>query len=76
MSEKSNVKNMICSILLTLFSVATWASNDIPSDIGGTIEPPPTASIDNYLVLSIVFCVVFVGYYFYKSNKTYLNDEK
>lgn len=75
MSKKSNAKDKVCGILLTLFSVATWASNDIPN-FGDTIEPPPTAPIDNYIVVSIVICFVFVGYFFYKSNRPALNEKK
>ena len=64
-------------ILLILFlsSVKIWASIE-PEDIIDSGPEPPQSSIDNYLIVSMLICFLFVRYYFYKYNKTYLNNEK
>lgn len=57
-------------LILFLYSIQIWAASDetgIIIDSGP--EPPPAAPIDNYLIYTITICVVFVAYYFYKSNK-------
>ena len=64
MRKKSNAKGMFSSVFLFLFSVAIWASNDVPSDLDNTLDstiepPPPSASIDSFVVLSMVIFVLF-----------------
>lgn len=56
-------------LLLFLFPIPLIASSEIPgySNESGP-EPPPAAPIDNYLIYTITICVVFVAFYFYKSN--------
>jgi hypothetical protein len=64
-------------LLLFFIPYHLIASAEIPgySNESGP-EPPPAAPIDNYLIYTITICVVFLAFYFYKSNKKpFLKDE-
>lgn len=58
------------TLFFVFFTLPLFASSEIPgySNDSGP-EPPPASPIDNYLIYTITLCVVFVAYYFYKSNK-------
>ena len=67
---------IIMCFFLTLTSFPIWASSEIPDFITNEAPEAPSAPIDNYLIVSMLICFVLVGCYFYKCNKTYLNNER
>ena len=76
MNKKKNYKTRILSLVLGLLSAPLWADGIPNGEYNQDIEPPPTSPIDTYVVLALFLTVAFVGYYFYKSNKISLNNEK
>jgi hypothetical protein len=64
-------------LILLLSSVQIFANSEIPdNELYSGPEAPIASPIDIYIVLSMFICFVLVGYYFYKYDKTYLNNEK
>ena len=76
MNKKSIFYYSVFTFFFNFLPVPSFASSALPGYSNETIDPPPTAPIDNYLIYIIVICVVFTAYYFYKSNKkNFLKDE-
>ena len=71
------IKKLIFTIYcLTLFSMPSWASRDLPVDQFNIDPPPPdTAPIDDYLPFAILLMFFMVGYYFNKRTKLLKNNK-
>ena len=68
MNKKSIFYYGVFTLFFNFFSVSSFAQSEIPGYSNDSIDPPPEAPIDNYLIYTITICVVFVAYYFYKFN--------
>ena len=76
MKKRFSFKIIVIRIIISLIALPVWASTEIPGNgIDGAIDQPPTGSIDNYILLMMFICIVFVGYFFHKSYKS-LSQEK
>jgi len=69
-------KSLFTVFCITLFSIPSWASRDLPEDqsIIDPPPPPPTAPIDNYLPFAILIMFLMVAYYFNKRAKFLKNN--
>jgi hypothetical protein len=76
MNKKRIYSYKLFAFLISLTSAPLFASSDIPTGIEDAIDPPPPSPIDGYLIIAIIIGVVSIGYYFYKSNKSLMNNEK
>jgi len=74
--KKESCNALFHNLIIGLFSVSMNAAEGIPNEITDSIDPPPTSSIDNYLVLAVFISIVLVGYHFHKYNLKYPKDEK
>jgi hypothetical protein len=67
------MKHKILFLLFSLATIPLYASNDFPNETLSGPEPPP-APIDNYVLITVILSVVYVGYYFYKSKSFKTNN--
>lgn len=67
-------KSLFTVFCITLFSIPSWASRDLPVDQFSIDPPPPTAPIDNFLPFAILIMFLMVAYYFNKRAKFLKNN--
>jgi hypothetical protein len=76
MKKRFSFKIIVIRIIISLIALPVWANSEIPGNTMDNIETPPDVTpIDNYVFLAMFICIVFVGYFFHKSNKS-LSQEK
>jgi hypothetical protein len=72
MKKRFSFKMIVFTIIISLVALPIWASTELPENTINNAETPPdsTAPIDNYILLAMFICIVFVGYFFHKLNKS------
>ena len=70
--KRFSFKMIVFTIIISLVALPIWASTELPEDTidSYNIDGPPASPIDNYILLAMLVCIVFVGYFFHKSNKS------
>jgi hypothetical protein len=69
--KKESCKALFHNLIIILFSVSMNAAEGIPNEIIDSIDPPPTSSIDNYLVITVFISIILAGYHFHKYHLKY-----
>jgi hypothetical protein len=71
MKKRFSFKIIVFRIIISLIALPMWASSEIPGNTMDNAETPPDVTpIDNYVFIAMFTCIVFVGYFFHKSNKS------
>jgi hypothetical protein len=76
MKKRFSFKIIVIRIIISLIALPVWANSEIPGDSTDSLGGPPDVTpIDNYVFVAMLICIVFVGYFFHKLNKS-LSQEK
>ena len=75
MIKKRNYSREVFILFFFFIASPIFSSTENPIGYDDGIPVPPVASIDNYLVVVILICILFVGYYYHNLKKNLIENK-